>query len=98
MGKGLVLVISRRWKDPEERFKAWHRGELSQRFALGELQIVQVEPNLWVANLVGQHGLTSKKLREPPIRYEAVRAGLAKVREHALRRGASVHMPRIGCG
>ena len=96
--KGLVLAISRRWKDPEEQFKAWHRGDTSQRFALGEVQLVQVEPTLWVANLVGQRGLTSKKRSEPPIRYDALRLGLASVREHAARLGASVHMPRIGCG
>jgi O-acetyl-ADP-ribose deacetylase (regulator of RNase III) len=32
------------------------------------------------------------------VRYEAIRAGLALVRDHALRLGATVHMPRIGCG
>jgi O-acetyl-ADP-ribose deacetylase (regulator of RNase III) len=97
-GKGFVLAISRRWKEPENSLHTWHRGETSQRFALGEVQLVQAEPTLWVANLVGQHGVASKQRRDPPIRYDAVRAGLASVREHALRLDASVHMPRIGCG
>jgi O-acetyl-ADP-ribose deacetylase (regulator of RNase III) len=34
----------------------------------------------------------------PPIRYEALRAALAKLAEEARRLGARVHMPRIGCG
>ena len=34
----------------------------------------------------------------PPIRYQAIRDGLAKVAEFAVEHGASVHMPRIGCG
>lgn len=34
----------------------------------------------------------------PPIRYEAVEAGLKKVRDKARELGARVHMPRIGCG
>ncbi|HEX4453612.1 MAG TPA: macro domain-containing protein [Kofleriaceae bacterium] len=97
-GKGFVVAISRRWKDPEQSFQAWFRGKTSQRFALGEVQLVQVEPSLWVANLVGQHGVASKKRSEPPIRYDAIRIGLANVREHAMRLDASVHMPRIGCG
>ncbi len=97
-GKGFVLAISRRWKLPEQRFKAWYRGETGQSFALGEVQFVEVERALWVANLVGQRGLISKHGGEPAIRYEAVRVGLAKVRAYAIAKGASVHMPRIGCG
>jgi O-acetyl-ADP-ribose deacetylase (regulator of RNase III) len=34
----------------------------------------------------------------PPIRYDALRVGLQKVAFEAERVGASVHMPRIGCG
>jgi O-acetyl-ADP-ribose deacetylase (regulator of RNase III) len=97
-GKGFVLAVSRRWRLPEQQFKAWFRGETGQPFALGEVQFVEVERALWVANLVGQRGLASKRSGEPPIRYDAVRVGLAKVRTHALSEGASVHMPRIGCG
>ena len=97
-GKGFVLAISRRWKLPELQFKAWFRGEAGQPFALGEVQFVEVERASWVANVVGQRGLATKHGGEPPLRYEAVRAGLAKVRAHALKEGASVHMPRIGCG
>ncbi|HEY5924461.1 MAG TPA: macro domain-containing protein [Kofleriaceae bacterium] len=97
-GKGFVLAISRRWKLPEQQFKAWYRGETGRSFALGEVQFVEVERAFWVANLVGQRGLASKHRGEPAVRYEAVRGGLAKVRGHALAERASVHMPRIGCG
>lgn len=90
-GKGFVLAISRRWKSPEQRFKA-------QKLALGDVQIVEVEPELWVANVIGQHGVASKRSSAPPIRYDAIRTGLARVREQAAQRHASVHMPRIGCG
>ncbi|WP_212648347.1 hypothetical protein [Deinococcus hopiensis] len=34
----------------------------------------------------------------PPVRYEAVRIGLAHVRDFAQEHQASVHMPRIGAG
>ena len=33
-GKGFVLAVSRRWREPERRYRAWHRGEESQPFAL----------------------------------------------------------------
>ena len=98
-GKGFVLAISQRWSEPERRFKAWRKDPTASDppFALGEVQLVEVEPELWVANLIGQRGIRRSK-GAPPVRYEAIRAGLRRVAEFALDRGASVHMPRIACG
>jgi O-acetyl-ADP-ribose deacetylase (regulator of RNase III) len=91
------MAISRRWPEPEQRYRAWHRGEEPQRFSLGEVQFVQVERELQVANLIGQHGLQVQK-GVPPIRYDEVRTGLQAIAARAKQLGASVHMPRIGCG
>ena len=96
-GRGFVLALSRRWAEPERRYRAWHRGEEATPFALGQVQFVLVKTDLWVANLIGQHGVDGQD-RQPPIRYEAVRAGLARVAAFAATHGASVHMPRIGTG
>lgn len=59
--------------------------------------MVKVAAELWVANLVGQVGLGAKA-GVPPVRYEAIANGLERVAEFAQQHGASVHMPRIGCG
>ena len=100
-GRGFVLAISRRWPEPERRYRAWHRawhrGQEDSPFALGQVQLVQVEPQTWVANLIGQQGLGLQD-GLPPVRYKAIRHGLSIVAEHALRLGAAVQMPRIGCG
>jgi O-acetyl-ADP-ribose deacetylase (regulator of RNase III) len=64
---------------------------------LGQVQFVQVEPDLWVANLIGQRGLR-RQGGTPPVRYDAIRAGLTRVADFAREAAASVHMPRIGCG
>jgi hypothetical protein len=57
-GRGFVLALSRRWSEPERRYRAWARGEEdSAPFALGQVQLVPVEESLWVANLIGQHGI-----------------------------------------
>lgn len=95
-GKGFVLAISKRWKEPETGYRHWYKTK--QDFALGEVQFVQVEPEIWIANLIGQHGLNKNKDGNPPIRYDAVAAGLIKVGQYGIDRLASVHMPRIGCG
>jgi len=47
--------------------------------------------------MVGQKGI-KRGSSGPPIRYDAVAACLEKVAEKAIELGASVHMPRIGCG
>jgi len=52
---------------------------------------------VWVANMVGQHGVRGGS-RTPPIRYEAVASCLAQLALKARELDASVHMPRIGCG
>lgn len=96
-GKGFVLAISKRWPEPEAAYRAWHRDRAKNDFALGAIQVVPVEPYLWVANMVGQRGMKTGS-KGPPIRYEAVRTCLRKLAAEAERLGASVHMPRIGCG
>lgn len=66
-----MLAISRRWQQPEQAFKAWHRGETAQPFALGEVQLVQVEPSLWIANLAST-GWRRSTEPNPPICYGAI--------------------------
>jgi O-acetyl-ADP-ribose deacetylase (regulator of RNase III) len=96
-GRGFVLALSRRWPAPEEQYRGWYRERATTDFALGAVQFVPVEDDVIVANLIGQEGLHPTK-SGPPVRYEAIREGLARIREHARERSASVHMPRIGCG
>ena len=96
-GKGFVVAISKRWKAPEREYRAWHRRGSAPPFELGQVQVVPVADGLSVANVIGQEGMRARR-GVPPIRYGAIAEGLAGVRAHALREGASVHMPRIGCG
>jgi O-acetyl-ADP-ribose deacetylase (regulator of RNase III) len=98
-GKGFVLAISKRWKEPEVAYRKWYSERQTSDFALGSVQFVQAESDTIVANLIGQHDLKRKGATgAPPIRYDAVAAGLTKVAMEAKRLNATVHMPRIGCG
>lgn len=96
-GKGFVLALSRRWPEPEAAYRRWHRERAENDFGLGAVQFVQVGPFVWVANLVGQRGMR-RGSGGVPVRYEAIDAGLETVALRAVELGASVHMPRIGCG
>lgn len=102
-GRGFVLALSARWPEPERAYRRWARGEAAEddqrsgEFTLGEVQIVQVAPSQFVANVIGQHGVRWRGGRAP-IRYAALEAGLSKVANWALRHECSVVMPKIGSG
>jgi O-acetyl-ADP-ribose deacetylase (regulator of RNase III) len=96
-GKGFVLAVSKRWPEPEAAYRAWHKDRSKNDFGLGAIRLVQVEPYVWVANMVAQRGMKTGS-NGPPIRYDAVRVCLKKLAGEAKSLGASVHMPRIGCG
>lgn len=95
-GKGFVMAISKRWKRPENEYREWFKNNIG--FNLGEIQMVQVENDIWVCNMVGQHKITNHSSGIPPIRYVAVEECLEKLIQKALELNATVHMPRIGCG
>jgi O-acetyl-ADP-ribose deacetylase (regulator of RNase III) len=96
-GKGFVLAISKRWREPEEAYRSAFASEHVPQ--LGDVQFVGVTDRITVANLIGQHGVRSLASKAPPpIRYPAIREGLKQVAAFARQHGASVTMPRIGCG
>lgn len=95
-GKGFVVAISQRWAEPEKQYREWFKAQ--NNFALGQVQFVKVENELWVANLIGQRNIYKDETGKPPIRYEAVLLGLDSVAKFALEHNATVHLPRIGCG
>ncbi|MEV7192868.1 macro domain-containing protein [Streptomyces sp. NPDC093510] len=96
-GKGFVLALSRRWPEPEKAYRAWHRQRAKNDFGLGAVQFVDVGRGIWVANMVGQRGMRTGS-KGVPVRYEAIDTALAALAAKAEELGASVHMPRIGCG
>jgi len=95
-GKGFVMAVSKRWPAPEKKYREWYKAK--DNFELGEVQFVQVEEDVWVANMIGQHKINKDEKGNAPIRYDAVAAALKKVAGFAAQNNASVHMPRIGCG
>lgn len=96
-GKGFVVAVSARWAASEKAFRAWHRERAGNDFGLGAVQVVQVRQDIWVANMIGQHGIKTRS-SGPPVRYDAIDQCLTALAEQARALSATVHMPRIGCG
>lgn len=90
-GKGFVLALSRKWSRPEE---AYRRKNL---YSLGQVSFIQVEEDIFVANMIAQKGIRSRTNRRP-LSYEALSSCLSQVNSFALEKDATVHAPRIGSG
>lgn len=68
------------------------------KFALGEVQFVQAMwPDIFVANMVGQHGVISRS-NPHPIRYDAFEKGFKKIARVAFDLNALVVAPMLGAG
>ena len=93
-GKGFVLALSGRWRQPRDEFMLLHS---RRALMLGMVQLVPVEKSIWVANMVAQRDIRAKA-GVPPIRYDALLECLKQLGFEAHQRNASIHMPRIGCG
>ncbi len=96
-GRGFVLAISKRWREPEREYRNWYCHRTENDFGLGAVQFVAVEEYIWIANMIGQRG-TKTRSQGPPVRYTAIAACLTLVAAKAQELSASVHLPRIGCG
>jgi O-acetyl-ADP-ribose deacetylase (regulator of RNase III) len=92
-GAGFVLALNRRWYEPEKRFH-----EDFGNLELGDVQFVQVEDDIIVANMIGQHGIGYDENGNPPIRYDAIKTCLEKVNNFAMRYNYTIHAPRFGAG
>jgi O-acetyl-ADP-ribose deacetylase (regulator of RNase III) len=91
-GAGFVLALSAKWRYPEDRYHAM------PKYALGSAMVLEVEEDVYVANMIAQHGTRPDTNDTPPIRYLALTDALYKVNTIAKEMGATLHMPRIGCG
>lgn len=93
MGSGVALALMKKWPKIRTEYMKWSEyGQVyenswaSNKFRLGEIQIVDVEgessegTNWAVVNMIGQRDVSSYK-DMPPIRYEAIKECLWKIRD-----------------
>lgn len=100
-GSGFVVALSKRDVRPEQMYRRSRAGSLTP---LGEVYVSLYDPSgrggeldIFVANMVAQHGYKSKD-NPVPLSYRALWECLLMVGEEAADMDATVHMPRIGCG
>lgn len=87
-GRGFVVSLSKKWKEPEIVYR-------KSNLVLGEVQFIQVRPDIIVTNMIAQKGFKSRS-NPIPLQYDALNKCLKKVGEKAKELGASVHGPKFG--
>ncbi len=94
-GAGFSRAARDRYPEAHDEFERWARAN-RENLALGRIHLAAVGNELYLISMVAQHGYGPSP--RPRIRYAALRDCLQRVREVALQKRASVHMPRIGTG
>lgn len=89
-GAGFVVAISRKWEKPENEYRKYGQ-------TLGDVQIVSVDKDLYVANMCAQDGFVSMD-RPVALSYTYLVLCLLELRVQARATAATIHMPRIGAG
>lgn len=91
-GAGFVMALSRRWPQPEARYRA-----SGSSHVLGTVQLVEVQSLLWVANMCAQNGFPTRERRRA-LDYRALEQCLGRLAVESESRRASIHAPRFGAG
>lgn len=101
-GRGFVISLSKKYPEAEKEYRKWFDTDNPE---LGDVQFVYIQnnPDICVANLIGQQGIRWQG-KIPPIRYDAIARGLERVYMEALaphfrettQEQVSIHMPRMG--
>lgn len=93
-GRGFAIALKKKWASAQEDFRMW--ASAGGRLQLGNVRFFAVEEGIEVATMVCQRGYGPSVT--PRIRYAALETALQSISVRADSHGASVHMPRIGCG
>lgn len=100
-GAGFVLALNGLSLLPRSNYLRAYQNEVvergNSRLRLGAVFLVEVKKDLFVANMIGQREVRSAN-NPIPLSYTALEKCLERLAADALTLGATVHMPRIGCG
>jgi hypothetical protein len=95
---GFAKTLAARWPWAKQGYLDWYRGGKTrwakEPLELGAVQFLAVDTDLWVANLIAQHGVGHSG---PPIRYDALEKCLNRVARATLARKVLTVAPRLGC-
>lgn len=99
MGGGIALAIKTKWPKVWDDYNTFVKpNQPDKGFSyMGKVIYTEVEPDLWIASIVGQQFYGRDK-GQVYTSYEALEMGFHNVCNMALSGLIDVHYPLIGCG
>lgn len=108
-GAGFTSALDRKWSHIREQYVKWSKNE--DWFKGGMIQIVPAEKNIYICNMIGQHGIVGPK-NPKPVNYEWLFEGMNQLNNWITNYRAlkfhmgpdflapkiSIHCPRFGAG
>ncbi len=100
-GSGFVMAISKKWKQPEQRYREMFKGYPNP---LGTAEFVLVEKDMFVVNMIGQVGVQSSDNPYPLQNYKHLWNAMQNVKdqldylEQSTLKLAEIHCPKFGSG
>jgi Zn-dependent peptidase ImmA (M78 family) len=92
-GGGFAKQNGKKWRHAQAHFRQWAFDR--HNLKLGNIHFTDVRPDLTLVSLIAQHGF-GKPTSGPRIRYGNLFSALEKVADLAIKKKATVHMPKIG--
>jgi len=94
-GRGFVLALNKMSHVPVGAYRSL-AADSQENISLGTVQMVEVQPDLWVANMIAQENI---KPVDPPVQYSELKKCLDVVMKRAKALNCSVHIPAgMGAG
>jgi hypothetical protein len=94
-GGGFARVVGKTWPLVQKDFIEWAASD-RRNLKLGRTRACRIEEDAVIFSMICQHGYGPSP--RPRIRYQYLRSCLTDLQGMARDEGATVHMPRIGCG
>jgi len=94
-GAGFARDLARAEPQAAAAYRSWTIASMDN-LRLGNVHCVETSSGVVVASMVAQHGFGDSARRR--LSYSALSSCLEQVAAEALRRDASVHLPKIGTG
>lgn len=101
MGSGVAAGIRKKWPIANKWYEDWYGMDsyggilddeltwTNHKFELGECQFVEVEPDIYVCNMVGQKDIGPNEFGMPPIRMDSLRECIFRLRKFVVENNIS---------
>lgn len=95
MGAGVAKALYTKWYKVKGRYH--HYFTMNEHCRLGSTQFIEVEPDTYVVNMIGQHGVGTDENGNPPVRYEALEKAMRSIVHFFDDINIEIHCPMFGC-